>query len=124
VRDDGYIFTGSQWMSPEAHRKRPLTACVVNARKRAQAQGVPFDLTLDYVDHLLQQSPTCPVLGISLVQGLTGGRDCSPSLDRIVPELGYVQGNVKFISNAANRVKGSLTVDQVERMLTYMKGMH
>ncbi|MCP1937339.1 hypothetical protein J2R95_003134 [Bradyrhizobium japonicum] len=38
---------------------------------------------------------------------------------------GYIwYGTQWFISNAANRIKGSLTVDQVERMLTYMKGTH
>ena len=29
----------------------------------------------------------------------------SPSLDRIIPDLGYVEGNVAFISGAANTLK-------------------
>jgi hypothetical protein len=101
-------------------------ACICSARKRAKAEGVPFgcDLTLDYVDKLLLDTPVCPILHIPLVHGSAGGRDDSPSLDRITPALGYWPGNVQFISNAANRIKGSLTVDQVERMLTYMKGTH
>ena len=39
----------------------------------------------------------CPVLNIPLLS--TGKRtDNSPSLDRIIPSLGYVPGNVKVIS--------------------------
>jgi hypothetical protein len=33
----------------------------------------------------------------------------SPSLDRVKPELGYVPGNVRFILNGLNNLKGSAT---------------
>lgn len=81
---------------------------------------MPFDLTLDYVDELLLATAECPILRVPLVRGDGGGRDNSPSLDRKVPGLGYVPGNVQFISNAANRIKGALTVPDVERLLAYM----
>jgi hypothetical protein len=56
----------------------------------------------------------CPVLGIPIKIG--GARSIhSPSLDRIKPNNGYVPGNVRVISDHANRLKGNLTQQQLER---------
>lgn len=72
------------------------------AKKRAVGRGLPFDLPASEVII----PPNCPALGIELRVG--GGRSLnSPSLDRIEPELGYVSGNVRVISDKANRLKGS-----------------
>jgi hypothetical protein len=32
-------------------------------------------------------------------------KELSPSIDRMIPELGYVKGNIKSISYEANRIK-------------------
>lgn len=50
---------------------------------------------------------TCPMLGIKLEFGFDkqGGNFNSPSLDRIIPELGYTKGNVMVISKRANMIK-------------------
>lgn len=77
------------------------------ARARAKKHGVPFNITVSDISI----PEFCPVLGIPLkcVAG-RGGGDSSPSLDRIIPSLGYVAGNVVVISSRANRLKndGSL----------------
>ena len=36
-----------------------------------------------------------------------------PSLDRIIPELGYVKGNVVFISMRANSIKQDATEQEL-----------
>lgn len=122
VRADGKIFSSGQWHSPAAFRRRLVTACLSAARTRAKAEGVPFNLSLDYADGISRDLSHCPILGIPLVRGSEGGRDNSPSFDRIKPELGYVEGNVRCISQAANRLKGAMTLEQVERLVAYMKG--
>jgi hypothetical protein len=74
------------------------------ARLRAKKTGVPFAITREDV-----VIPThCPVLGIPLIVGVYGMgamNPQSPSLDRLVPSLGYVPGNVAVISWRANRIK-------------------
>jgi hypothetical protein len=56
----------------------------------------------------------CPILSIPIVLGERRS-DNSPSLDRLVPEKGYVPGNVRVISDKANRLKGDRTLRQLQQ---------
>lgn len=90
-----------------------------NAERRAKEKDLPFDLEL--LDIVI---PThCPILGIKLRvgNGRPGGFDNSPSLDRIVPELGYVIDNVEVISYRANRLKSDATSEELTKIAKYMK---
>lgn len=74
-----------------------------SARKRAKALQVGFDLT---VQSLVEIAPErCPILGLRLSYGGGIKGDNSPSLDRIDNSLGYLQTNVRIISNLANTMK-------------------
>jgi len=42
-----------------------------------------------------------------------GYLDSNSSIDRIVPELGYIKGNVQVISRLANQTKNSATKEQL-----------
>lgn len=92
-----------------------------NSKDRAERKGVPHSITRD--DIFIPE--TCPVLGIPLRprKGIQGPCSNSPTLDRFVPELGYVAGNVRVISSRANSLKGNATVEEVEAILAYMKEM-
>lgn len=76
--------------------------------------GLPFSITLD--DILIPEF--CPVLGIRLE---VGGGDAAPSLDRIIPELGYCPGNVVCISSKANRMKSNGTADEISRLAAWLQ---
>lgn len=89
------------------------------ARKRAARKGVPFELTESDIEKLLVD--TCPVLGLKLESGDATGRGTSPSINRIVPELGYVLGNVEIISTRANRMINDGTIHEHELALEHMK---
>ena len=41
----------------------------------------------------------------------------SPSLDRIIPSLGYVKGNIRVISFRANTLKNNATLSELELIL-------
>jgi len=79
----------------------PGKALWERARRRAKQRGIEFSITKDAIVIPL----ACPALGITLRLGSqrTGN---SPSLDRIIPTRGYVPGNVRVISDRANRLKG------------------
>ena len=84
------------------------------ARKRSKENGVIFDLALQDIPEI----PThCPVLGIRIVANtIAGPLDSSPSLDRIDRSLGYVKGNIRIISNRANRLRSDGTAEELERI--------
>jgi len=80
-------------------------------KKRAKHEGIPFSLTLDDIPEVPEN---CPVLGIKLQPNdKAGPLDSSPSLDRIVPNLGYIRGNVRIISFRANRLRSDASAKEL-----------
>lgn len=99
----------------------PVKFILNNKRRQCKALGVEFSLDESDVSPL----PTvCPVLGIVLNYVVTSGRpeDNSPSIDRFDNDLGYVHGNVRVISNRANRLKSDGTKEEHLKIAEYMKG--
>ena len=94
------------------------------AKTRSKIYNVSFDLTLDYLLEIYPKDEICPVLGLKFVWGTRKNKEFSPSIDRMIPEKGYVKGNVKFISYKANRIKSDSTIDVLEKILIYMKDHH
>ena len=92
---------------------------VRQARHNSGLLGIPFDITFEDVTI----PERCPVLGIKLQQ--TAGRrgDCSPTLARLVPSLGYVKGNVIVTSWRANRLKSDASADDMVRMAEFFGGI-
>ena len=95
-------------------QKRKMLA---GAKQRAKRGGYPCTLTLD--DFHIPE--VCPVLGIEITLGGENGRpvDSSPSLDKIVPSLGYVPGNCIVTSNRANTLKSNATIPEMEALYRF-----
>lgn len=96
--------------------KTPEYCMFYDARKRAMAADLPFDITP--ADITIPAD--CPVLGIPLM--LVGPRDHRPSLDRVHPNCGYVVGNVCVISFRANRIKSDATAAELRQIIGYIEG--
>lgn len=80
-----------------------------NSRHRATKDGIPFALTLEDIE----VPDLCPLLGIPLVRARKRATANSPSLDRIVPSLGYVPGNVRVVSSKGNLMKNNATREEL-----------
>jgi hypothetical protein len=94
----------------ERRRSQPAREMWERARKRAQRLGLPFALPKDAITI----PDICPALGQPI--RTTGTRSAqSPSLDRIRPDDGYVLGNVRVLSDYANRLKGDMSLEEIER---------
>lgn len=86
-----------------------------NSKTRAKKKRVPHDLTFDYILSLVVDK--CPVFGCDLVYSNVQHKIWnSATLDRIVPELGYVTGNVQVISSRANSVKNDATPEELMKV--------
>lgn len=91
---------------------------VKRAEQRAKTKNVPFDLSIS--DIVIPE--ICPILGVKFEIAAKGEpRDYSPSLDRIDPLRGYVKGNIQIISMKANRIKSNASIEEIEKVLGYLK---
>ena len=97
--------------------KHPERALLGSAKARAKKYAVPFALTP--ADIIIPKR--CPALGIALQRRLGASADNSPTLDRIIPSLGYVRGNVEIISSLANRIKTNASVEQIALVLKWLR---
>lgn len=67
----------------------------------------------------------CPVFGMKLVPGLgekARNSPSSPSVDRFDNNKGYTKENIRIISQRANALKSDATLEEMERLVKYMKG--
>lgn len=97
---------------------------IMAARKcRAKQSNVPFEVSLEYLISIFTE--TCPVFGTQLSwtksKGFNTPKDDFPSLDKIVPELGYVEGNVRWISYLANKMKQNANSMQLHKFADWVK---
>lgn len=93
-----------------------------SAKRRAKRDGVEFTITRADIPPIPK---ICPIAQIPLKgreDGTKGPTNYSPSLDRIDPKRGYTPDNIRVISHKGNRWKGDMSIEDVERMLRYMRG--
>jgi hypothetical protein len=93
-----------------------ISYMLTRARARAKDKNLEFDLSEE--DIIIPA--TCPVLGIELVMG-DPTRQANPSLDRFDNNKGYTRDNIRVISNRANNLKGDASIEELEKIIMYMK---
>lgn len=98
----------------------PLKAHLNAIRCRAKANNFPFNLTVE--DLVIPE--VCPALNIPIHQSwgsvdVEANKDNCPSVDRVIPSLGYVKHNVRIISARANRIKTNSTPEELWLVFDY-----
>lgn len=94
--------------------KNPKKAILHGAKSRAKRDGLPFNIDEEDINI----PSDCPILGIPIQKNIgSGWHNNSLSLDRINNSLGYIKGNVRVISNRANRIKCDATLEELELVL-------
>jgi hypothetical protein len=86
-------------------------------KKRARQRQIPFNI--EVADIIIPKM--CPITGIELSFGVGVVHDGSPSLDRIIPDKGYVKGNCFIISSKANRMKQENTLEDLQKIISYIQ---
>jgi hypothetical protein len=148
LRDDGFIFHGyslkkdgsyrTVWSSPIAfskvkqswaeQNKKRVSSKLNHIRKlwhtakaRAKKQNIPFSVSLEHVATI--PSNVCPILNIKLAWAVSGKgkQPNNPSLDKIIPELGYVAGNVQWLSDKANTMKHNASFKELHQFADWVK---
>ncbi len=130
---DGYDYEcischKAKWHKQAADPEKRKRWLLERIRSKCKKENIPFNLTID--DLVI---PThCPILGMPLQFGVKAVSDFrnkkkaavpldSPSVDRIVPELGYIKGNVVVVSYRANMIKTNASVDELIKVAEFYK---
>lgn len=122
-------YTSPEWRQKHKQRtKRWRTAlkdadprrlwafdALANAKMRSKRAGLPCTIALSDVLDLV--GDVCPLLGLPLIYAQPKLSDNSPSLDKKLPDKGYIPGNVGVISHRANRLKSDSTIEELQTLL-------
>jgi hypothetical protein len=117
IRPDGYFV--ELWVDVPGYN---LRTCLKDCRKTAVRHDLPFDIDIPYL--LSIKTDRCPVFGTPFSwERIAEGYDnpAAPTLDKIKPELGYIKGNVIFISNKANRIKSNADDIEIQKVADWLR---
>jgi len=84
-------------------------------RERARKKNLPFDLERSDIE----VPQICPALGVPLYRSKQGFDPNVASVDRIIPELGYVKDNIQVISMQANTMKNNAPPELLLKFATW-----
>ena len=78
-----------------------------------------------FLEEHLRTDKNCPACGVlfDLDPDLSSGREDSPSIDRVHPELGYVAGNLALICYHCNSMKRDATPKQLESLVRWLRSV-
>ena len=91
-------------------KENPVAQMLRRLRARAKIKNLEFSLTAEDISI----PEVCPILGISL-------KENNPSLDRVDNTKGYIKSNVRVVSNRANTLKRDASLEELERIVEYMR---
>lgn len=96
----------------KSHKKEsPFKWKCTRAKSRAQSLKLAFDLTPEYLESIW--TGICPVLKVELEWDTDRSNPNAAELDRILPEKGYVKGNVAFLSRRINKIKSDARYHEI-----------
>ena len=86
------------------------------AKERANRENLGFSISSD--DIIIPEK--CPIFNILLFFTVGKRTENTPSLDRIDNNKGYIKGNIRVISQKANRMKQDMTREILLTSLEYI----
>jgi hypothetical protein len=92
------------------------------AKTRAKRDNLPFSITKSHIFYLIGDG-ICPVFGVPYKLPSPESKEYSPSLDKFIPHLGYVEGNCFVISFKANTIKQNATLSEIRQVVRWMESV-
>lgn len=119
-----YYDNNKEILKKRLHEKKSelgpfyIRKLLTSIKSKCKQKDIPFKITEQDVNI----PDVCPVLGIPLRfnVGLSNNDD-SPSIDRIIPHLGYVPGNIVVVSRRANKIKNDASSNEILMVYNFYK---
>jgi hypothetical protein len=126
-RDCSKIYNNARYYRAlgDSRTKYWAPRIVLGARGTAKKKKLPFDLDTEFVLGLFEeQKGLCYWFGIPIFPN-PGTRDPQrPSLDKLVPEKGYVKGNVVLTCAAANMGRSNTSVERFAEFCSLLRSTY
>lgn len=93
-----------------------LRDCFLRLKLRTKKYNIPFDLDYDYFKTIYNiQQGICFYSNekMDLIRGI-GSNKKSLTTDKVIPELGYIKGNIVFCTKKYNTVKNDLSLLEIK----------
>jgi hypothetical protein len=112
-----------RWVdSYEKYLKYYFNRTLSKIRQKCKKKNLPLDIDSTYLVSIFPKDKLCPALKIEMdFGGDKLERFNSPSVDRIIPEKGYVKGNVRFVSYLANAIMNDANADEILKVGNWLK---
>lgn len=113
-------FRAEKWASKQSWIRARIGLSYYKMRNRAEDKEIPINIDIEYLYSIFPiETMLCPILDIEM--SFAGDRSNSPSIDRLQPDLGYVKGNVVWVSMLANIVKRERTPAQLRQIADWIE---
>ena len=127
-------MTDKKWRdeNPKAYKKQKLDAAAAKRdmdnfqffnqkmsgiRTRSKQENRECNVDAEYLKSIFPKDKRCPVFKTLFKVGVEDHKpiptNFSPSIDRIDNELGYIKGNIQWVSMRANRIMYDANPDEV-----------
>lgn len=99
----------------EYEARRPIAEKLFRSMK---SRKILFDITPNDIS----VENECPICGIEMrISSRRGGSAVSPTLDKIIPNRGYVKGNIAVICKSCNSLKGKGSAEEHHRIANWIE---
>ena len=119
----GYVknktSTKEKWCDKESWIHLNIREVRRGAKGRARKNNIPFNVSVEYLKDIFPADHLCPVFNCQM-SFCNSDKWRSASIDRIDPEIGYVEGNVQWISVKANTIKNNAHPYELLRLANFM----
>jgi hypothetical protein len=121
-----YVKDNVKFILPHTNNRRDEFTGLREHFRRVKKRKHEYNIDLnDLLDQWKIQKGICVYSGVKLVHPNDGGDYINTaSLDRVDSKLGYVRGNIQFISVACNHAKNSMTHNQMLNFLKIISDFH
>ena len=117
-RHDGYM--AEIYASPKGWVHNRIRTTFYKIKKRAKEKNLSMKISADFLISIFPKDSICPVLGIEMEFG-GDTRMNSPSVDRLIPELGYVPENIVWVCQEANLLKSDRTSSELRAIADWIE---